>query len=213
MDIEYRIAKKVDVKKIAKLFDKAFYGYIFHDLLSQGVKKKDKFIYSFLFTNIMVYVKRQRCFIGVSSGKIVSAVLLRAYSEPKPRLIDYVFSGGIKLLFMAGIAKLKNLFSVLDQAELECRNYNNASQKNVWFLEQIAVDLSLQSQHLGSKIINDFVVPFIATNGGEVLTLITNSEKNCRFYTNNGFEEFAHSVIERNNLQVNNWSFKRTIHQ
>ena len=60
---------------------------------------------------------------------------------------------------------------------------------------------------LGSSMLQDCLIPYIKNQGGEELTLITNTEINRKFYTKNGFREFSERMLEQNGQTFGNWSF------
>ena len=51
----------------------------------------------------------------------------------------------------------------------------------------------------------------IKTRGDKLLSLITNTEQNRKFYTKNGFQEFAGRKLTRQGRTIGNWSFLRAI--
>ena len=60
---------------------------------------------------------------------------------------------------------------------------------------------------LGSGMLQDCLIPYVQKQGGQELTLITNTEGNRKFYVKNGFQEFSQRILEKNGQRVGNWSF------
>ena len=54
----------------------------------------------------------------------------------------------------------------------------------------------------------DLVIPLVKSNGGNLLTVTTNAEKNVAFYTMNGFELIKKETLECNGKSIGNWSFR-----
>ena len=60
-------------------------------------------------------------------------------------------------------------------------------------------------------MLHDCILPYIAENGGGLLTFNTNAEINRAFYKKNGFEEFDVDTLNENGKEIGNWSYKRMI--
>ena len=75
----------------------------------------------------------------------------------------------------------------------------------------LAVDNSMKGCGLGSAMLNDCLIPYIRQQGGKDFTLITNTELNRKFYTKNGFYEFAERTLVRDGQQIGNWSFHKEL--
>lgn len=102
-----------------------------------------------------------------------------------------------------------NMLTVANEAKKPYKSLKEPA----WYLEVLGVLPSYQGKSLGSKMINDCLIPFISKSGGGTLALITNTDLNRSFYKKNGFEEFSESRIRRFNLEIYNWGFKRKVLQ
>ena len=80
-----------------------------------------------------------------------------------------------------------------------------------WHLVLLAVSSHSKGQGIGSKMLHDCILPYIAKNGGGLLTFNTNEEVNRTFYKKNGFEEFDIDTLHENGKEIGNWSYKRMI--
>ena len=77
-----------------------------------------------------------------------------------------------------------------------------------WHLYFLAVDPGCQKQGMGSGAIQDFLIPLVKTNGGNLITVTTNAEKNVAFYVNNGFKLVKEETLECNGKTIGNWTFR-----
>ena len=78
-----------------------------------------------------------------------------------------------------------------------------------WILESISVKKEYYRHGIGSKMINECIIPYIKEKGGNCLTLVTNSEEDTKFYEKNKFELIQKDEFNCNNQLVKNWAFKR----
>ena len=74
-----------------------------------------------------------------------------------------------------------------------------------WHLCLLAV--SEAQKGYGSQMLHRGVEPYIAKRGGGSLVFNTNAEINRKFYSKNGFEEFASESFPANGKILGNWSF------
>ena len=77
----------------------------------------------------------------------------------------------------------------------------------------LAVDPKCQRQGIGSGAIQDFLIPLVRSNGGDLITVTTNSEKNVDFYISNGFSLVEEETLEYNAKSIGNWTFKMDLNE
>ncbi len=53
---------------------------------------------------------------------------------------------------------------------------------NTWYLNSLTVDPTGQGRGIGSKMLQEYIIPYVRASGGDALTLYTNAEGNCKFY-------------------------------
>ncbi len=160
------------------------------DLLVERGKKDRSFIFEMHKVLTKAYFKKHFCFLGIQNGEIVVAALLKHRDKHDISLIDYIAAGGIKLIKMGGFSVL-NMLRVTNKAK---KSYKSLKVP-AWYLEVLGVSPSYQGKSLGSKMINDCLIPFISKSRGGVLALFTNTDLNRSFYKKNGFEKFSESRI------------------
>ena len=80
------------------------------------------------------------------------------------------------------------------QALVPCQNLRGRK----WYLNNLAVEKARQGKGIGTRFIQEYIIPHVKENGGEVLCLFTNSEINRRFYDKNSFTLFDEREFELN---------------
>ncbi len=203
----YREAHHTDLNVISNLCANSFHEYpFFKTALRNGFRDEKsyaKFMNNMLHVHVKAYMKNHICLVEVKNDRIVSVALLKNPSIPSVSLTDYICSGGIKLLFQVNPVNLNQFIKYMELSYKACEE----QKKNAWYLELLAVDQTCQGQNLGSKMIQDCLKPFVSKMKGTELSLITNTELNCKFYEKNGFQNFDTCQIGPKDNPINNWSY------
>ena len=76
-----------------------------------------------------------------------------------------------------------------------------------WYLSLFTVAKSAEGKGIGSRFLNECLIPYVKDAGGETFSLFTNSEINCSFYEKNGFTIFDEKTLECSGKTVGNWSY------
>lgn len=205
--ITYREAKPEEIPYIARLTTRSFGNYPFFDFVFRSRFRQPKAYFAYLEKLHRIHIRANRqhhqCFVGIRDGKIVSTALLQNPLGKRVSVLDYIRAGALSLIFPVGLTKILDFFAVSEEAHQDCaREFPSA-----WYLEILAVDHSLKGSGLGSSMLKDCLIPYVRKHGGKDFTLITNTEDNRKFYTGNGFTEFAGGLLKRNGQQIGNWSF------
>ncbi len=209
--ITYREAEKNEISQIARLTTVSFGNYPFFDFALLNAFKRESDYFAYLeklhSIHIRANMQRHKCFVGVEDGKIVSAALLQHPTKKRISVWDYIRAGAVGLLFPVDLPKILDFFAISEEAQIDCAHQYASS----WYLEMLVVDGTMKGRGLGSKMLHDCLIPYIRKQGGKTLTLITNTEQNCRFYQKNGFRQFAVRTLERDGMRIANWSFEMDI--
>ena len=209
--IEYREAYSSELKEIAKMVAESFGEYPMYTLTFRDkFKTKEGFISYITKLNkvhISANARKHKCFVGVKDGKIVSVALLQNPNIKRISLWNYIVSGGNSLLFPVGFKRLIDFFNISNIAHKACEE----KHKDAWYIELLAVDPNYKGQGLGSKMINDCLIPYCKAQGASELALITNTKANCKFYEKNGFNNFSYKKLNWKNKYIDNFSFVKNI--
>ncbi|HWT73509.1 MAG TPA: GNAT family N-acetyltransferase [Mobilitalea sp.] len=205
--ITYRTAKKSEIDEIAKLQTEAFCNYDYFKMFVDDEKRRIRFLEALQKVGVRSSYKHEVVFVGVENNRIVSAAILKAPKASESNLMDYILAGGIRVLLTGGVRNTIGFIKMMKESSSRCFS----EYPDSWYLTSLSVSSFYQGQGLGSKMLDECIKPYIAKNGGGLLTLITNSELNRSFYKKNGFIEFHESVIRRNGKQIGNWSYRQEI--
>lgn len=206
--IHYRLAEPQDLTAVARLFQQSFKEYPLFGLMVEGAKRKgQEFLYKLHLVNTKAYYRRHCCLVAVDGETVVAAALLKHRNRPDIGLWDYMLTGGGQLLLTGGVSSVANVLGIMG----EVKQGITGLKAPYWYLEAFAVAPQVQSQRLGSRMIAECLIPYIAEHGGGDFALVTNTEGNRRFYSKCGFEEFSASVIRRSGKEIGNWSFITTV--
>lgn len=71
----------------------------------------------------------------------------------------------------------------------------------------LTVAKGYEGKGIGSRFLNEGLIPRIKKHGAETLALFTNSERNCQFYEKNGFTLFDERQFEYNGKSIGSWYY------
>lgn len=209
--IEYRLIRKKEIKEVANMVARAFGEYPMYTLTFRDkFKNKDGFIsYISKLNNVHITAnaRKHKCFVGIENKKIVSIALLQDPKIKRISIWNYILAGGISLLFPVGFRRLIDFFDVSNIAHEACEK----EYPNSWYIELLAVSPNKKGEGLGTKMISDCLIPYVHSQGGKEISLITNTENNCKFYEKNDFCGFSHIKLAWKDKNIDNWSFIREI--
>lgn len=205
--MKFHVADKRELPNMVKLFSESFRDYPLMTLFNSKEGDNYKFVAELYKMNTKVHYRKHLCFIGELDGKVVSVALLKKKNTSEIGFFDYAVSGGWRLLKLLGLVNFLTFLKVNEEMGKYCQLLDESS----WYLDSLAVDNQQQGKQLGSKIINECIIPYIEENEGGLLTLVTNTELNRQFYLKNGFKEFSSATITVGEQVLPNFSFKREI--
>ncbi|MBP1907682.1 ribosomal protein S18 acetylase RimI-like enzyme [Paenibacillus turicensis] len=206
--MQFRKATRDDLKEMSQLAATSFADYVIYE---QSVKstfktkaKYHRFLYEMHYVQFATFLRKGTSLVGTIDDEIVSFALLESPQFKSLTLWDYVWSGGLRLIPYMLKNRLLHFMNKMDKASEKCIDGTPHS----WYLSMLAVSKLHQGKQLGTKMIQDCVIPFVKKQGGRRLTLITNNEVNQKFYHKNGFVQFFADKLHFKDGFANNWSFE-----
>ena len=206
--IEYKRYDKSYEDEVLKVFTESFVNYplfwgVFEDRFKSEAKLRS--FYDCLMKGIFkATIRKDDCYIGISDGTIKVIVIIEKPSDKPVGFWDYAVSGMAGIIARIGIRDTLKFMEMSDKTEVVVKSIPEPR----WHLYFLAVGPDYQKQGYGSGAIRDFVIPLVKSNGGNLLTVTTNAEKNVAFYINNGFKLVKEEMLECNAKTVGNWTFR-----
>ncbi|ORX45939.1 hypothetical protein BCR36DRAFT_106297 [Piromyces finnis] len=209
-NISYRVATKKDFDECLEVVYSAFKEYSVYQIWkTSSEKKQQKFNKAIMSVQLYDAMTNDTVMVAERDNKIICVSMIQDEKHKEPSVPRYFLYGALSILINGGF---KNTFGFLDMMDhCNAPRLEYAKTNPCFNLECIAVMKECIGQNIGSRMINECVIPFVKKRGGQHLTLITNSEKNTFFYKKNGFEIYHHDTLTYNNKNLKNWIFKLDI--
>ncbi len=206
--IEYKRYDRSYEDEVLKVFTESFAGYpLFWGVFEKRFKSEAKLrsFYERLMKGIFrATIRKDDCYIGFADRKVRSVVIVEKPSDKPVGFWDYAVSGMAGIIARIGIRDTLRFMEMSDKTEIVVRSIPGPR----WHLYFLAVDPEHHKQGIGSGAIQDFLIPLVRSNGGNLITVTTNAEKNVSFYINNGFKLVKEETLECNAKTIGNWTFR-----
>ena len=206
--IEYVRFEKSYEDEVLNVFVESFVKYplfwgVFEDRFNSEIKLRS--FYEHMMKGIFRATNRKDdCYIGIIDGKVTSVVIVEKPSDKPVGFWDYAISGMMGVIAKIGLRSTLKFMELSDKTEVVVKSIPEPR----WHLYFLAVDPECQSRGIGSGAIQDFLIPLVRSNGGNLITVTTNSAKNVDFYIDNGFSLVKEETLEYNTKSIGNWTFR-----
>ena len=206
--VEYKRYDRLYEDEVLKVLTESFVNYplfwgVFEDRFKSGTELRS--FYERLMKGIFrATVRKDDCYMCIADGKVKAVVIVVKPSDKPLGFWDYAVSGMAGIIARIGIRDTLRFMEMSDKTEIVVRSIPEPR----WHLYFLAVDPEYQKQGIGSAVIQDFLIPLVRSNGGNLITVTTNSEKNVAFYIDNGFRLVKEETLECNAKSIGNWTFR-----
>jgi ribosomal protein S18 acetylase RimI-like enzyme len=206
--VEYKQYDSSYEAEALKVFKESFVHYplfwgVFEDLFKSEIKLRN-FHAQLMKGLFKATIRKDDCYIGVADGKVRAVVIVEKPSDKPISFWDYAVSGMAGVIAKVGLANTLKFMELSDKTEIVVKSI----PEKRWHLYFLAVDPTYQNQGVGTGAIQDFLIPLVRSNGGNLITVTTNSEKNVDFYIHNGFSLVKEETLEYNAKSIGNWTFR-----
>ena len=204
----YIKAEKSDLEELVRLNYESFSDYPLFRVLREDCES-EKAYENLVYALMNVYIKsnfgKATYIVREIHGKIAAFALLLPPNHKRSSVLKDILYGGTKVISILGIKKAIAFNKFLDETT---EAFESVIGEEHWHLDQFAVSPAMQGQSVGSKMMQQAVLPFLRRKNAKCLTLITNKEINRRFYDKNGFIQVFNNEVIWSNQVVDNWGFK-----
>ncbi len=206
--IEYKQYDKSYEAEVLEVFLEAFRYYPLFYGIFEGTFKTEQKLQSFyeqsLTSIFRATIRKDRCYIGFLDGRVVDVVILEAPTDKPIGFFDYLVSGMPGIFLKLGLKKTFQYLDLSERTEVVVKSIKEPR----WHLYFLAVSPKHQKEGLGTDAIRNFVIPMVKENNGNLITVTTNSEKNVKFYQDNGFTLVEEERLDFNGKVFGNWTFR-----
>jgi len=206
--VEYKKYDSSYEEEVLKVFVESFVNYpLFWGVFEDRFKSDEKLrsFHERLMKGIFkATIRKDDCYTGFVDGKVVSVVIIEKPSDKSVGFWDYAVSGMVGIIARVGIKDTLEFMDMSDKTEIVVKKITNPR----WHLYFLSVAPKYQNQGIGSSAIQDFLIPMVKENGGDLITVTTNAKKNVEFYAKNGFSLVKEETLECNGKTVGNWTFR-----
>ncbi len=197
--------EREDLKTCALLAAEAFYDYEYFSIYISNDQRRHRFLDSLILCEFKANWGKSdvRFLTARDNGEISAVAQLCAPDFRKPSDADYIKAGWFGVMFKGGIRRVNAWNEMEKLASAPCHGRKG---KN-WYLSLLTVDKAAEGKGIGSRLLNECLIPYIKDAGGNSLSLFTNSEINRRFYEKNGFTQFDEKRFNYEEKSIGSWSY------
>ena len=206
--IEYIKYEKTYEDETLKVFSESFVRYplfwgIFEDRFKSETELRS-FHQRLMKGLFRATIRKDDCYLGIVGGKVASIVIIEKPSDKPIGFWDYAVSGMAGVIMKIGLSGTLKFMELSDKTEIVVKRISEPR----WHLYFLAVDPKYQSQGIGTDAIQNFLILLVKSNGGNLITVTTNSRKNVDFYIKNGFSLIEEETLEYSAKPFGNWTFR-----
>jgi ribosomal protein S18 acetylase RimI-like enzyme len=203
----FELMQEKDREVCIDLTARAFAQYDFFSIYFSNDKLRPHFLKTMLETEFKVNKDRAHFLVAKEEGKTIGLAMIREPDYQMPSEWAYLKAGFWKNLVMDGLKNVLAWHQMEKEAGTPCKNLHGSP----WHLHLLAVDPAFSGKGIGSRMLQETVIPYIQKYGARRLSLYTNSHINSLFYQKNGFELFDYQEFSYKGKSFGNWSFVKDL--
>ena len=191
-------------KSCAQLAAEAFYDYEYFSIYIPGDRRRQRFLDALLRCEFRANrsLPAVRFFTAKEDGQLAAVAQLCTPDFKKPDDLSYVRAGWLGVLCRGGVKSVNAWNEMEKVASAPC----HALPGRNWYLSLLTVAPRFEGRGVGSAFLRECIIPYVKAQGGETLSLFTNSGINRKFYAKNGFTEFDEKHFTYEGRTIGSWS-------
>lgn len=203
--LTYERMTREEMNQSALLAAEAFYHYEYFSIYLPDEKRRRRCLDAMIKSEFRAnWNNPEVAFITAKeNGKIVAIAQLCTPDYKKPSDLDYIRAGWLGVMFKGGVKEVNAWNDMEKLASAPCHGLTGKS----WYLSMLTVAKSYEGKGIGTRFLNECIIPHVQKAGGESLSLFTNSEPNRRFYEKNGFTLFDERRFDYKGKSIGSWSY------
>ena len=204
--MDYREMKKEERDACAELAARAFDDYEYFTVFFPRGERRYRFLRSMIDTEFRVNDGLEVFLTAKEGDRTVAAAILCRPGYIKPSAAAYLRGGFWKSMLYGGFRDVSAWDKMEYEAFSPCREMN---RKDAWYLNMLVVSPDRKGEGIGSRMLQECLIPYVKEHGGKKLCLFTNSQGNRVFYRKNGFTEFDERQFAYKGKTIGSWSLQK----
>ncbi len=203
--LAYKPMEREDLEACALLAAEAFYDYEYFSIYVPEDQRRHRFLDLLVMCEFKANWGRSavRFLTAKDNGSVLAVAQLCTPDFRKPSDTDYIKAGWFGVMFKGGIKRVNAWNDMEKLASAPCHELKG---KN-WYLSLLTVSKTAEGTGVGSRFLNECLIPYVKDASGNSLSLFTNSEVNRRFYEKNGFTQFDEKRFTYEEKSIGSWSY------
>ena len=202
--ISFERMKIEERENCGELAARAFGDYEYFTDYVPDEQKRTRFLNTMLQIEVKINDGSAVFFTAKEDDVIVAVAMLCPPEYKKPSDMAYMKAGFGKCFLQGGIHDVAAWNSMEGKAGQPCHQLSG----RVWYLNMLTVEPVYKGQGIGTKMLQECILPYVREHGGDTLCLFTNSEENRKFYQKTGFDEFHEQWFSYRGKKLGSWSFR-----
>lgn len=201
--------RRDETDEAAAMSARSFQQYEYFTLCFPEGNERARFLLEVLRLEFRTNFSHSHFLLARRAGRNVAVVHLNPPECRRPGNVRYIFNGGLKLFRTARPRRVHGWLAMDAKATESCHEYQ-MMLPGVWYMSLFAVDPAFQGCGIGSLFLIH-IEDYVKSLGGREIVLLTNSEKNYRFYSKRGYKVFdAHPIHYGENTMLS-WSLRKRL--
>ena len=203
--LAYKKMSREELKTCASLAAEAFCDYEYFSIYIPDDRRRKRCLDAMIKTEFLANWEKPEVtfFTASEDGRPVAVAQLCAPDFKKPSDAAYIRSGWLGVMRKGGFRQVNAWNDMEKIASAPCHALTGRN----WYLSLLTVAKSDEGRGVGSRFLNECLIPYVKDAGGETFSLFTNSETNRRFYEKNGFSLFDEKQFEYGGKTIGSWSY------
>jgi GNAT superfamily N-acetyltransferase len=203
--LAYRKMTREELDPCALLAAEAFYDYEYFSIYIPDAARRKRCLDAMIKCEFRANWDDPEVtfFVAAEDGRPVAVAQLCTPNFKKPSDAAYIRAGWLGVMRKGGIRQVNAWNDMEKIASAPCHALGGRN----WYLSLLTVAKSDEGKGIGSRFLNECLIPHVKNAGGETFSLFTNSESNRRFYEKNGFVLFDEKRFDYGGKSIGSWSY------